>query len=93
MSKLFNLKHTTMRTRLLALIIIWLGILGSAFGQTSDVLLDKSGIYMSAADFSSGKLKYEINCLTQKHKIKSSDIFYTPYHHINGIPISKILTA
>jgi hypothetical protein len=66
-----------MRTRLLALTIIWLGYIGSIFAQTDDALLNKSGIYMSSADFSSGKLKYEINCLTQKHKIKSSDFLNT----------------
>jgi hypothetical protein len=66
-----------MRTRLLALTIIWLGYIGSIFGQTNDALLNKSGIYLSALDFSSGKLKYEINCLTQKHKIKSSDFLNT----------------
>lgn len=66
-----------MITRLLVLTIIWLGYIGSIFGQTNDALLNKSGIYMSALDFSSGKLKYEINCLTQKHKIKSSDFLNT----------------
>ena len=32
-----------------------------------------SGVYQSAADFKSDKLTYEINCATEKHKIKLNE--------------------
>jgi len=32
-----------------------------------------SGVYLSASDFASGKLTYEINCATEKHKIKLNE--------------------
>jgi len=82
-----------MRTKLSFTIIVWLGMVGSIYGQTNVTLLNKSGIYMSAADFSSGKLKYEINCLTQKHKIKSAEFFNTDVikivHNDSTIKLSK----
>lgn len=82
-----------MRTKLLSPIIVWLGMASSIFGQTNDTLINKSGIYMSAADFSSGKLKYEISCLTQKHKIKSADFLNTDIikiiHKDSTIKLSK----
>lgn len=82
-----------MRTELLSTITVWLGMAVSIYGQTNDSLTNKSGIYMSAVDFSSGKLKYEINCLTQKHKIKSADFFNTDVikivHKDSTIKLSK----
>ncbi|MFN8254175.1 MAG: hypothetical protein U0W24_00705 [Bacteroidales bacterium] len=62
-----------MKTKLVSFIIISLCFMGSIFGQANETLANKSGLYMSANDFSTGKLTYEINCLTEKHKIKTSD--------------------
>lgn len=38
-----------------------------------------SGVYMSAADFDSGKLAYAINCSTEKHKIKLNEFLAKDY--------------
>lgn len=66
-----------MKTKLLSLAVAGLASIGSIFGQSNETLSNKSGLYMTASDFSSGKLAYEINCLTEKHKIKISDFFNT----------------
>lgn len=39
----------------------------------------KSGVYQNASDFSSGKLMYEINCSTEKHKIKLNEFLNKDY--------------
>ena len=38
-----------------------------------------SGVYLSASDFASGKLTYEINCSTEKHKIKLNELLNQDY--------------
>jgi hypothetical protein len=38
-----------------------------------------SGVYMSAADFESGKLAYAIDCKTEKHKIKLNEFLGKDY--------------
>jgi len=38
-----------------------------------------SGVYMNASDFASGKLTYEINCSTEKHKIKLNEFLNMDY--------------
>lgn len=38
-----------------------------------------SGVYLSASDFASGKLTYEINCATEKHKIKLNEFLNKDY--------------
>jgi len=62
-----------MRTKLFSLAVACLASIGSILGQTGETLSNKSGLYMTVSDFSSGRLAYEINCLTEKHKIKISD--------------------
>ena len=46
---------------------------------------NNSGIFLSAADFKSGKLTLSINCDTEKHRIKFNDFFDKSYidvkHH------------
>jgi hypothetical protein len=38
-----------------------------------------SGVYLSASDFASGKLAYEINCSTEKHTIKLNEFLNQDY--------------
>lgn len=38
-----------------------------------------SGIYLNASDFTAGKLTYEINCSTEKHKIKLNEFLNQDY--------------
>ncbi len=38
-----------------------------------------SGVYLSASDFAAGKLAYEINCSTEKHKIKLNEFLNQDY--------------
>lgn len=64
-----------MKTKLLSFAIVGLATISSVFGQSNETLSNKSGLYLSANDFSTGKLTYEINCLTEKHKISTSDFF------------------
>jgi len=51
-------------------ISVWAGLIiisaGSLFAQ-------KSGVFKTFADFSSGKMEYGIDCATEKHKIKLND--------------------
>jgi len=61
----FKLKHVL--TALLFFIIPLLGISQK----------DSSGIYFSSDDYLQQKLKFPINCKTQKHKIKSDLFFHT----------------
>ena len=42
-------------------------------------LAQNSGVYLSAADFKSGKLAYAIDCKTEKHKIKLNEFFGKDY--------------
>jgi hypothetical protein len=65
-----------MKAKLLLLAVVGLITIGSLFGQANETLSNKSGLYLTASDFSSGKLTYEINCLTEKHNIKTSDFLY-----------------
>ena len=64
-----------MKTKLLSLAIVCFATISSVFGQSTETLSNKSGIYLTANDFSTGKLTYEINCLSEKHKISTSDFF------------------
>jgi hypothetical protein len=66
-----------MKTKLLSITIISLSLIGSVFGQMNENLSNKSGFYMSGNDFLTGKLAYEINCLKEKHTIKTSDFLDT----------------
>jgi hypothetical protein len=66
-----------MKTKLLSLAVAGLASIGSIFGQTNETLSNKSGLYMTASDFTSGKLTFEVNCLTENHKIKTSDFLNT----------------
>jgi len=63
-----------MKTKLFSLAVVGLISIGSIFSQA---LSNKSGLYMTASDFSSDRLTYEINCVTEKHKIKTSDFLNT----------------
>ncbi len=55
-------------------------ILLSLFSLTTlFAFAQNSGVYLSASDFASGKLKYEINCSTEKHKIKLNEFLEKPY--------------
>jgi hypothetical protein len=82
-----------MKTKLLSLVFVGLTSIGSILGQANETLANKSGLYMTATDFSSGKLTYEINCLTSKHKIKTADFFDSKtvkvMHGDNTIKLSK----
>ncbi|MBI5538637.1 MAG: hypothetical protein HY951_01150 [Bacteroidia bacterium] len=66
-----------MTTKILLLTIVNLFIFLQSNGQDQESLTNKSGIYMTATDFLSGKLTYEINCLTTKQKIKTTNFFNT----------------
>lgn len=82
-----------MKTKLLSLAIAGLAAISSVSGQSNETLSNKSGLYLSATDFSTGKLSYEINCLTEKHKIRTSDFFSTKTvtvtHRDSTIKLSK----
>ncbi len=55
-------------------------ILSSIFSfATLFALAQTSGVYLSASDFASGKLTYEINCSTEKHKIKLNEFLQQDY--------------
>ncbi|MEO5600003.1 MAG: hypothetical protein ABIR06_03665 [Cyclobacteriaceae bacterium] len=60
-----------MKNRIVLLTIFSLTTL-FAFAQNS-------GVYLSASDFSSAKLAYEINCSTEKHKIKLNEFLNQDY--------------
>lgn len=60
-----------MKTRFILLSLFSLTTL-LAFAQNS-------GVYLSSSDFASGKLTYEINCSTEKHKIKLNEFLKKPY--------------
>ena len=52
----------------------------SMFSLTTLVAFaQNSGVYLSASDFASGKLAYEINCSTEKHKIKLNEFLNQDY--------------
>lgn len=65
-------ENTTMKTYHLLLFNLFSLIALSAAAQNS-------GVYNSAADFKSGKLTYEINCSTEKHKIKLNEFLNKDY--------------
>ncbi len=55
-------------------------ILSSIFSlSTLFAFAQNSGVYLSASDFASGKLAYEINCSTEKHKIKLNEFLNQDY--------------
>ena len=55
-------------------------ILSSIFSLTTLLAFaQNSGVYLSASDFASGKLTYEINCATEKHKIKLNEFLNQDY--------------
>ena len=54
--------------------------LSSIFSLTTlFVFAQNSGVYLSASDFASGKLTYEINCATEQHKIKLNEFLNKDY--------------
>ncbi len=82
-----------MKTKLLSLAVAGLASIGSIFGQTNETLSNKSGLYMMASDFSTYKLTYEKNCLTEKHNIKTSDFLNTKSVKITSSDNSTIKLA
>jgi hypothetical protein len=46
---------------------------------TIDAKAQSSGVYLSALDFASDKLAYEINCIIEKHKIKLNEFLKKDY--------------
>ncbi len=48
-------------------------IAGIAIISTSSLFAQKSGVFKSFADYTSGKMEYGIDCATDKHKIKLND--------------------
>lgn len=64
-------------------------ILNIVFALTSlSAFSQESGVYLSASDFTSGKLTYGINCATEKHKIKLNEFFNKDYITVvhNNVP-------
>ena len=47
--------------------------------STSSLFAQKSGIFKSFVDFTSGKMEYGIDCATEKHKIKLNDFLGKGY--------------
>ena len=55
-------------------------ILSTSFSfATLFALAQNSGVYLSASDFAAGKLPYDINCSTEKHKIKLNEFLNQDY--------------
>jgi hypothetical protein len=54
-----------MKTRIISFSIFYLAALVAS--------AQSSGVYLSAVDFAAGKLAFEINCSTEKHKIKLNE--------------------
>lgn len=54
---------------------------------------EKSGVYLSFNDYLNNKLSYEINCKTEKHKIKLNEFlnksYITVFHNDQKIKLSK----
>jgi hypothetical protein len=74
-------------------ISIWVGLIvissGSLFAQ-------KSGVFKTYVDFTSGKMEYGIDCATEKHKIKLNDFldkdFITVVHDGKPYDLKKAET-
>ncbi len=62
-----------MKTKLLFLTIVFFGTICKSLGLEADSLSNKSGLYLTSSDFTSGKLTYVIDCLTKNNKLKTSD--------------------
>lgn len=43
------------------------------------IFAQNSGVYLNGADFRNGKLTYEIDCSTEKHKIKLNEFLDKPF--------------
>ena len=50
-------------------------IAGLAIFSTGSLFAQKSGVFKTFADYTSGKMQYGIDCATEKHKIKLNDFF------------------
>ena len=63
------------------MLIVGLLILASfnLFAQTKKKETTLAGVYLTLADFQKGKLTYDIDCSTEKQKIKLHDFFSKPY--------------
>ena len=48
-------------------------IAGIAIISASSLLAQKSGVFKTFADFTSGKMEYSIDCATEKHKIRLNE--------------------
>lgn len=57
------------------------------------IFAQNSGVYLNAADFRNGKLTYEIDCSTEKHKIKLNEFldksFITVVHKGQSYKLAK----
>ena len=49
------------------------------FAQTQKKEITLAGVYLTLADFKINKLTYDIDCGTEKQKIKLHDFFTKPY--------------
>jgi hypothetical protein len=54
-------------------------LVGLAIISTGSLFAQKSGVFKSFADFTSGKMEYGIDCATEKHKIKLNDFLGKDY--------------
>ena len=50
-------------------------IAGIAFVSAGSLFAQKSGVYKTFADYTSGKMEYGIDCSTEKHKIRLNEFF------------------
>jgi hypothetical protein len=54
-------------------------IAGVAIISTSSLFAQKSGVFKTFADYTSGKMEYGIDCATEKHKIKLNEFLGKDY--------------
>ena len=54
-------------------------IAGIAIFSTSSLFAQKSGVFKTFADYTSGKMEYGIDCATEKHKIKLNEFLGKDY--------------
>lgn len=54
-------------------------LVGLAIISTGSLFAQKSGVFKSFTDFTSGKMEYGIDCATEKHKIKLNDFLGKDY--------------
>jgi hypothetical protein len=68
-------------------------IAGIAIFSTGSLFAQKSGVFKSFADYTSGKMEYGIDCATEKHKIKLNDFlgkdFITVVHEGKPYDLKK----